>query len=88
MGEPAGRRLAGAHGSRQLSPDTPPAMTGATLRHIPLLMLALFLAPIGAGLVGTLLPAFGYLPAAGGLNSASERGAICSMLPGSGDRFA
>ena len=36
------------------------------LRHVPALTLALFLAPIGAGLVGTWLPAFGYLPALGG----------------------
>ncbi|MHA1567088.1 MAG: ABC transporter permease [Alphaproteobacteria bacterium] len=41
-------------------------MTRAGLRYFPVLMLAVFLAPIGAGLVGTLLPAFGYLPAAGG----------------------
>jgi len=36
------------------------------LRFAPSLTLALFLAPIGAGLIGTLLPAFGYLPAIGG----------------------
>jgi putative thiamine transport system permease protein len=36
------------------------------LRLAPALTLALFLAPIGAGLVFTLLPAFGYLPAIGG----------------------
>lgn len=35
------------------------------LRLAPALTLALFLAPIGTGLVGTLLPAFGYLPALG-----------------------
>ncbi|WP_421723744.1 ABC transporter permease [Bauldia sp.] len=35
-------------------------------RWIPFTILAVFLIPIGAGLVGTLLPAFGYLPAAGG----------------------
>ena len=36
------------------------------LRHAPALTLALFLLPIGAGLIGTWLPAFGYLPALGG----------------------
>jgi putative thiamine transport system permease protein len=36
------------------------------LRLAPAFTLALFLAPIGAGLVFTLLPAFGYLPAIGG----------------------
>jgi putative thiamine transport system permease protein len=35
------------------------------LRFAPLLTLALFLLPIAAGLVGTLLPAFGYMPALG-----------------------
>ena len=36
------------------------------LRWAPLLTLAAFLLPIGAGLAGTLLPAFGWLPALGG----------------------
>src|ERR1700732_2925369 len=36
------------------------------LRLAPILTLALFLVPIGAGLVFTLLPAFGYFPAIGG----------------------
>ncbi|MBM3524911.1 MAG: ABC transporter permease subunit [Alphaproteobacteria bacterium] len=36
------------------------------LRHAPLLTTALFVGPILAGLVGTLLPSFGYLPALGG----------------------
>ena len=36
------------------------------LRFAPALALALFLAPIAAGLLGTLLPALGYLPAIGG----------------------
>jgi putative thiamine transport system permease protein len=35
------------------------------LRLAPLLTLALFLVPIAAGLVGTALPAFGYMPALG-----------------------
>ncbi|MCC6195287.1 MAG: ABC transporter permease [Burkholderiales bacterium] len=36
------------------------------LRLAPALTVAAFLLPIGAGLAGTLLPAFGYLPAIGG----------------------
>src|SRR5262245_22441138 len=36
------------------------------LRAAPALTVAAFLLPIGAGLAGTLLPAFGYLPAIGG----------------------
>ena len=36
------------------------------LRFVPALTVAAFLLPIAAGLVGTLLPAFGYLPAIGG----------------------
>ena len=39
---------------------------GRWLRLVPLLTLLLFLGPIGAGLIGTWLPAFGYLPALGG----------------------
>ena len=39
---------------------------GNALRLLPALTVALFLLPIGAGFVGTLLPAFGYLPAIGG----------------------
>jgi putative thiamine transport system permease protein len=36
------------------------------LRLAPILTVALFLGPIAAGLLGTLLPAFGWLPALGG----------------------
>lgn len=39
---------------------------GGLLRYVPALTLSLFLAPIAAGLVGTWLPAFGWLPALGG----------------------
>ena len=35
------------------------------LRFAPFLTLLVFLAPIGAGLLGTILPAFGYLPVLG-----------------------
>ena len=36
------------------------------LRFLPGLTIALFLGPVAAGLLGTLLPAFGYMPALGG----------------------
>lgn len=39
---------------------------GGLLRWAPALTVGSFLLPIGAGLLGTLLPAFGYLPAIGG----------------------
>ncbi len=35
------------------------------LRFVPIATLGLFLAPIGAGLLGTILPAFGFLPVLG-----------------------
>ncbi len=43
-----------------------PRFAGDWLRWVPTLTLALFLAPVGAGLIGTWLPAFGYFPALGG----------------------
>ncbi|MGH6961715.1 MAG: hypothetical protein ACREE7_14640, partial [Dongiaceae bacterium] len=36
------------------------------LKTVPALTLAAFLAPVAAGLLFTLLPAFGFLPALGG----------------------
>lgn len=39
---------------------------GPLLRLAPAITLLLMLGPVGAGLVGTVLPAFGYLPAIGG----------------------
>lgn len=38
----------------------------SALRAVPPLTLLLFLGPVAAGLIGTLLPAFGYLPVLGG----------------------
>ncbi len=47
--------------------ETPPRRRRTSaLRAIPLITLLLFLGPVAAGLIGTLLPAFGYLPALGG----------------------
>ena len=41
-------------------------MQDGLLRYAPAATVAAFLLPVAAGLVGTLLPAFGYLPAIGG----------------------
>jgi putative thiamine transport system permease protein len=42
------------------------------LLAVPALTLAVFLAPVAAGLLGTLLPAFGFLPALGGTDISLE----------------
>ena len=57
-----------AQALQPLSPTAPGLRryTGDLLRFIPALTLALFLAPVGAGLIGTWLPAFGFFPALGG----------------------
>ncbi len=47
---------------RSMTSRQPPKL----LRYIPALTVGVFMVPVGAGLVGTLLPAFGYLPAIGG----------------------
>jgi putative thiamine transport system permease protein len=43
-----------------------PAAPRDALAWAPPVTVAAFVVPIGAGLAGTLLPAFGYLPAIGG----------------------
>jgi putative thiamine transport system permease protein len=42
------------------------ARAASSLRYLPALTVGLFLGPVLAGLLGTLLPAFGYLPVLGG----------------------
>ena len=51
---------------RGLASAPAPLAAPVWLRQAPRVTLALFLAPIAAGLLGTVLPAFGYLPAIGG----------------------
>jgi putative thiamine transport system permease protein len=68
-----------AHGAM-----TARARPHALLRLAPGLTLAAFLAPIGAGLVGTLLPAFGWLPALGGDSLSLEPWRILAATPGFG----
>jgi len=48
------------------APPARPIRSRGLLAWAPALTVAVFALPIGAGLVGTLLPAFGYLPAIGG----------------------
>ena len=55
------------------------------LRHAPLVTVALFLVPIAAGLLGTVLPAFGWLPAIGGRAVSIAPWARLFSEPGIGD---
>ena len=54
------------HGLTAPAPAAPALRRTATLGLFPALTLLAFALPIVAGLLGTLLPAFGYLPALGG----------------------
>ncbi len=67
---PAGRAAdspAGRAATRPAAPAAPPRRgAGRLLAAVPVLTLVLFLTPIAIGLLGTWIPAFGYLPALGG----------------------
>jgi putative thiamine transport system permease protein len=52
------------------------------LRYLPALTVGLFLGPVAAGLLGTLLPAFGYLPALGGEELSLEPWSRLLAAPG------
>lgn len=54
------------------------------LRFVPGVTLLLFLGPIAAGLIGTLLPAFGYLPSLGGERFSLEPWRDLLAAPGLG----
>ncbi len=54
-----------AEALQPVNPAAPAAARRSLLGYAPALTLALFLLPIAAGLIGTWLPAFGYLPALG-----------------------
>ncbi|MBK1698892.1 ABC transporter permease [Rhodovibrio salinarum] len=76
---------------RQLTGLTPPAAAAAVrrpedawLRVFPVTALALFLAPIGAGLVYTWLPAFGWFPALGGDSLTLQHWRTLLATPGLG----
>ncbi|WP_340116838.1 ABC transporter permease subunit [Pelagibius sp. 7325] len=55
------------------------------LSVLPALTLTLFLAPVIAGLIGTWLPAFGYLPALGGDSFTLAPWAMLAAQPGLGE---
>jgi len=59
-----------------------PGLFQATLRLFPVVALCLFLAPVGAGLIATVLPAFGYFPALGGESLSLEPWRTLFTLPG------
>ena len=52
------------------------------LRWVPALTLVLLLGPVAAGLIGTVLPAFGYLPALGGHSASLEPWRALFAAPG------
>lgn len=54
------------------------------LRHVPAITLLVMLGPTAAGVVGTLLPAFGYLPALGGYAVSLEPWRALFATPGLG----
>jgi putative thiamine transport system permease protein len=64
-----------------------PGQTAAApiLKWAPALTLALFLGPVAAGLIGTLLPAFGYLPALGGEGVSLQAWRDLAAYPGVGE---
>lgn len=55
---------------------------GGPWAFAPWITIAVFLLPVGAGLVGTLLPAFGYLPAIGGEQLSTEPWRALMNQPG------
>lgn len=61
---------------------------GGLLKFAPVLTVALFLVPVLAGLAGTILPAFGYLPALGGKDISLAPFAAFWRYPGIGDAIA
>ncbi len=58
------------------------------LRYAPWVTVTLFLAPIAAGLLGTVLPAFGWLPAIGGRRFTLAPWSRLFSAPGIGDAIA
>ncbi len=52
------------------------------LRFIPILTIVIMIGPVSAGLIGTLLPAFGILPALGGDSPSLDAWAVLFAQPG------
>ncbi len=64
------------------------ARSRSWLRYAPRVTVTLFLAPIAAGLLGTVLPAFGWLPAIGGRRFTLAPWSRLFSAPGIGDAIA
>lgn len=64
--------------------EVSPAPRRGLLRLAPAFTIAVFLLPIAAGLIGTLLPAFGYLPTIGGTDFNLEPWRRLVAYPGFG----
>lgn len=64
------------------APAVPPPRRRGSLAWVPALTVGVFLLPIGTGLIGTLLPAFGYLPALGGTGISLEPWRTLVAQPG------
>ena len=69
-------------------PRSAPARSRSWLRYAPRVTVTLFLAPIAAGLLGTVLPAFGWLPAIGGRRFTLAPWSQLFSAPGIGDAIA
>ncbi|MCA8933988.1 MAG: ABC transporter permease, partial [Rhodospirillaceae bacterium] len=69
---------------RELTPDTTTALPARRgwLAVVPWATLAVFLGPVVLGLIGTVLPAFGYLPALGGTGLSLDAWERLAATPG------
>lgn len=72
----------GAFGVQAVSPGS--QTNRSWLRFAPHVTLLVFLGPVAAGLIGTLVPAFGYLPALGGEAFTTVHWARLADYPGVG----
>jgi putative thiamine transport system permease protein len=68
--------------SPSFTPFRPFTRTGGPWAFAPWITVAVFLLPVAAGLVGTLLPAFGYLPAIGGEQLSADPWRAMADQPG------
>lgn len=67
--------------ARTVPPLAPPRR-GRVLTVVPVVTLALFLGPVAAGLLGTLAPAFHWLPAIGGAEVSLDAWRVLAARPG------
>ena len=69
---------------QQLTPVAGAGSPSPLLRYLPAVTLLVFLGPVVAGLLGTVLPAFGYLPVLGGERLSLEPWRQLAAAPGTG----